>query len=80
MGIESDVEIDKCHGIGPCKTNPGQDCDRPRTVVWKLYIIKDKQYILDNAKKLKNTGMFIYEEFSKGTIKLRKTLWEQVHL
>lgn len=33
LGIESDVEIDKCYGIGPCKTNPGQDCDRPRTVV-----------------------------------------------
>ena len=29
-------------------------------------------------KKLKKTGIYIYEDFSKGTMELRKSLWEQV--
>ena len=29
-------------------------------------------------KKLKNTGIFIYEDFSKATMELGKSLWEQV--
>ena len=29
-------------------------------------------------KNLKNTGIFIYEDFSKDTVELRKSLWEQV--
>ena len=78
MGIESDVEIDRCHRIGPRKTKTGQNRDRPRTVVCRLNRFKDKQRILNNAKKLKNTGICIYEDFSKDTVELRKSLWEQV--
>ena len=77
MGIESDVEIDRCHRIGPRKTKTGQNRDRPRTVVCRLNRFKDKQRILNNAKKLKNTGIYIYEDFSKDTMELRKSLWEQ---
>ena len=72
MGIESDVEIDRCHRIGPRKTKTGQNRDRPRTVVCRLNRFKDKQRILNNAKKLKNTGIYIYEDFSKDTMELRK--------
>ena len=78
LGIESDVEIDRCHRIGPCKTKTDQDQDRPRTVVCRINRFKDKQHILNNAKKLKNTGIFIYEDFSNDTMELRKSLWEQV--
>ena len=74
LGIESDVEIVRCHRIGPRKTT-GQNRDRRRTVVRRF---KDKQRILNNAKKLKNTGIYIYEDFSKDTMELRKSLWEQV--
>ena len=78
MGIESDIEIDRCHRIGPCKRKTNQNQDRPCTIVYRLNRFKDKQCILNNAKKLKNTGIFIYEDFSKDTMELRKSLWEQV--
>ena len=74
MGIESDVEIDRCHRIGPHKTKTGQNQDRPGTIVCRLNRFKDKQHILINSKKLKNTGIYIYENFSKDT----KDTWEQV--
>ena len=34
--------------------------------------------ILQNAKSLKYTGLLIYEDFSKATMELRKSLWEEV--
>ena len=74
MGIESDVEFDRCHRIEPRKIKSGQDRDRPRTVVCRLNRFKDKQRILNNAKKLKNTGIFIHEDFSKDTMEFRKSL------
>ena len=74
LGIESDVEIDRCHRIGFRKTKTGQNQDQPRTVVCRLNRFKDKQRILNNAKKLKNMGIYIYENFSKDTMELRKSL------
>ena len=50
LGIENDVEIYRYNRIGPRKTKTGQDWDRPRTNRFK-----DKECILSNAKKLKNT-------------------------
>ena len=75
MGIESDVRIDRCHRIGPRKTKTGQNQNRPRTIVCRF---KDKHRILNNVKRLRNTGILIYEDFSKYTMELRKSLWEQV--
>ena len=63
LGIESDIEIDRCHIIGPCKTRADQNRDQPCTVVCRLDRFKDKQCILYNAKKLKKMGIFIYEDF-----------------
>ena len=56
LGIESDIEIDRCHRIGPRKTKTGQNRDRPRTVVCRLNRFKDKQRILNNAKKPEKHG------------------------
>ena len=39
---------------------------------------KDEHKVLQNAKKLKSTGIFIYGDFSNATIELRKSLWEEV--
>ena len=71
MGIESDIEIDRCHRIRPCKTKTGQNHDRSHTVVCRLNRFKDKQHILNNAEELKNMGIFIYDGFSKDTMELR---------
>ena len=78
LGIESDVKIDRYHTIRPRKTKTGQNRDRRCPVVCRLNRFKDEQCILNNAEKLKNTGIFIYEDFSKDTMELRKSLWEQV--
>ena len=51
---------------------------RPRTIICRFVRFKDKQKILQNAKKLNNTVMYIYEDFSKDTMELRKSLWEEV--
>ena len=56
LGIESDVEIDRCHRIGFRKTKTGQNQDQSCTVVCRLNRFKDKQCILNNAKKLKKHG------------------------
>ena len=54
------------------------EMNQPRTIILKLLNFKDKERILKNAKYLKNTGIFINEDFSKETIEKRKKLWEDV--
>ena len=66
LGIESDVEIDRCHRIGPRKTKTGQNRDWPRTVVCRLNRFKDKQRILNNAKKTGKHGHLYIWRFFKG--------------
>ena len=39
---------------------------------------KTFKFLLRNARKLKDRGIFIYDDFSKEAIELRKTLWEHV--
>ena len=50
----------------------------PRTIICRLLRFKDKQIIIQGSKKLKNTGIFIYENFCKDTMDLHKQLWEKV--
>ena len=73
FGIEGEVEVDRCHCVGKRQ----QEINRPSTIKCKITKFKDKQFILRNIKKLKDTGIFIYKSFSKETIELRKTLWEK---
>ena len=75
LGIESDIEIDRCHIIGPCKTRADQTWDQPCTVVCRLDRFKDKQCILYDAKKTEKNE---HQDFLKDTVELRKSLWEQV--
>ena len=66
MGIESDIEIDRCHIIGPHKTKTDQDRDRLYTVVCRLIRFKDKQNILNHAKKPEKHGYLYIWGFLKG--------------
>ena len=45
LGIKSDVEIDRCHRIRPCKAKTGQNWDQPRTVICTLNRLKNKECI-----------------------------------
>ena len=69
LDITDDIEIDRCHRMGKFQRNKS----KPRTVVCTFLHFKDKHKVLLNAKKLKDTGIFIYEDFSKATMELRKT-------
>ena len=70
LDITDDIEIDRCH----CMVKFQKNKSKPRTVVCKFLRSKDKHKVLLNAKMLKDTGIFIYEDFSKATMELRKFL------
>ena len=74
LDVTDDIEIDRCPRMGKFHRNKS----KPQTVVSKLLRSKDKHKVLINGKKLKETGIFIYEDFSKATMELRKSLWEEV--
>ena len=72
LNIEGNIEIDRCHRFGKRRGS------RPRTIVCRFLRFKDKQKIIQNAKKLKDTGIFTFEDFCSDTMELRKSLWEKV--
>ena len=62
------IEIDHCHCINPKKKDP--TC--PQTIICRLTKFKEKQKILINANVLKDTVIFIYEDYCKDTMSIRK--------
>ena len=74
MEIEENIEIDRCHCIIPKKKDP--TC--PQTIICRLTKFKEKRKILINVKVLKDTGIFVFEDYCKDTKSLRKKLWKQV--
>ena len=74
LGITAEIEFDRCHRTGKFTKNQA----KRRTIVCRLLRFKDKEKFLQNSKKLKNTSTFIYEDFCKETMELRKLLWEEV--
>ena len=72
LNIEDNIEIDQCHRFGKRRES------LPRTIVCRFLRFKGKQKSLQNTKKLKDTEIFIYEDFCSDTMELRKSLWEKV--
>ena len=72
LNIEDNIEIDRCHCFGKGRGS------HPRTIICRFLRFKDKQKILQNAKKINDTGIFINEDFCSDTMELRKSLWEKV--
>ena len=60
LKINEHTEIDRCHRLSKKKHQ-----NRTRTIICRFTKVKEKQEILKNAKLLKNTGIFIYEDFAK---------------
>ena len=77
LGITDAIEFERCHRIS-AQTNSSKNQNRSRTIICKVTKFKDKQKILKYAKCLKDTGIFIYEDFCKGTMDLRKKIWNKV--
>ena len=74
LGIASEIELDHCHRTGKFK----KDQSKPRTIVCRFLRFKYKEEIFKNSKKFKDTGIFIFENFCKEIVELRKLLWQQV--
>ena len=43
-----------------------------------MLFFKEKKLVMKNAKKLKNTNIFIDEDFSPESMEYQKQLWEEV--
>ena len=52
------MKIDRYHRV-KCRNQSGQHQGRPRTIICRFNKFKDKQQILNNAKKLRDTGIYI---------------------
>ena len=77
LGITETTEFERCDQIS-AQTNCSKNQNRSRPIVCKVTKFKDKQKILKNAKCLKETGIFIYEDFCKDTMDLRTKIWKKV--
>ena len=73
LKINEHIEIDRCHQLSKKKNQ-----NRPYTIICHITKLKEKQKLLKNAKRLKNTGIFIYEDFCKDKTELRKEFWQEV--
>ena len=70
-GLTDTIEFERCHRIS-AQTNSSKNHNHSQTIICKVTKFKDKQKILKSAKCLKDTGIFIYEDFCKDTMDLRK--------
>ncbi|XP_065650649.1 uncharacterized protein LOC136088316 [Hydra vulgaris] len=74
LGIEKEIIIDRAHRVGVANDK------RERTIVLKLRDYEDKKTILERARKLKGTNIFLNEDFSFTTRKIRKELFDQAKI
>ena len=77
LGIKTVVHIERAHRSGNSFQN-GEKRTK-RTVIAKFLNFKNKQMILDKyrEKKLWENGVYIKEDFSEGTMKKRKLLFQE---
>lgn len=62
--------VERCHRLGAKKQN------KIRPVILKLVDFREKLLIFKNCPKLKNTEMYITEDFSQNVREVRKKLWD----
>ena len=64
------IELDWAHRTG----KPVTPSEKPRPIVVRFLRLKDKLAVLDKAKNLKGSGIFINEDFSETVRQRRKDL------
>ena len=78
LELKDKIEIERAHRMinrsDESNNNRDDNQNRPRTIILKLLRYKDKELVLNNCKKLKGTGIFVYEDFSNETNEIRKGL------
>ena len=68
----NNIKIERARRI---RTNTQSTC---RTIIAKFTSYKTKERIFKEARNQKPKDIWIYEDFSKETVKIRKELWEKV--
>ena len=71
LGIKQQITIERAH-------RGKRQGNKPRTIIAKILNYEEKELILANARKLKGSGIFIHEDFSRETVLIRQKLWEEV--
>lgn len=74
LGLDgTNMDIERAQRIGQY-----QEGGRPRKIIVKRLRIKDREWILSSAKKLKGTKSYINEDFSEAVQLRRKELWPKL--
>ena len=68
------VKIDIAHRI----PNRDSDTTSPRTIIARLNRELDRDSIMRSTRKLKQTGIFINEDFCENTMRIRKELYPKL--
>lgn len=63
------VELERVHRVGPRSASRGA---RPRTVVARFARFADRQLVIKNSSRLKNTHIYINEDLCEASVQLRK--------
>ena len=69
----ANIDIDIAHRVGSPNSRQGS-----RTILAKLAKLSDRDFILRNTSKLKNSSIYIYEDLSEGTMQIRKSKMPQL--
>ena len=74
LGLDN-IHIERAHRA---KRGKNDKSIKPRTIVCNLLSFRGKKLVMKIVKKLKNTNIFIDEDFSPETMEYRKQLCEEV--
>ena len=69
--------MERAHRTSSRQNNTNNGNNLRRTIC-NLLRYKDKVKILQKAKKLRGSNIFINEDFSRETMELRQKLWKEV--
>ena len=70
----SNVKIDIAHRI----PNKNSNSISPRTIIAKLNNELDREAVMKTTRKLKQTGIFINEDYCENTLNIRRELYPQL--
>ena len=73
----NDINIDKIHRVSSQNENNARP-SHSRTIIMRLQKSSDRNLILKNSYKLKSTGVFLNDDVSEGTMKIRKEKMEKL--
>ena len=72
----SNAKIERARGVPGRKRSHNKD--NPSTIFFKFYSHEDKESIMQNVNKSKDTGYYINKDFSKATFNVRTESWDEL--